>query len=138
MEPHKAVLPSPPSVVTAYPPLLPSPEVRVRLPPVLVGEDTAITEAAPPSLIEELPAVILNVPLLPSPEPTGIATLPPKPDTDDPLSRFKAALTSQPSIVTAPLILVPSPEARVKLPPLLVDDDPAIIRAAPPSLIDES
>jgi hypothetical protein len=36
MEPPKAILPSPPSIITATPVVLPSPVARVKLPPLLV------------------------------------------------------------------------------------------------------
>jgi hypothetical protein len=45
----------------------------------------------------------------------------------------KAALPLHPSIVTAPPLVLPSPEARVKILPLLVDDNPEMIDASPPA-----
>jgi hypothetical protein len=36
-------------------------------------------------------------------------------------------------IVTAPPLVLPSPKARVKLPPLLVNDNPETIDASPPA-----
>jgi hypothetical protein len=50
----------------------------------------------------------------------------------------KAVLvTSSPSIITAPLLVLPSPKARVKIPPLLVDDDPETINTSLPAAPEE-
>jgi hypothetical protein len=50
----------------------------------------------------------------------------------------EAVLPLTPSIVTAPLLVLPSPEARVKIPLLLVDDDPEMIGASPPATTNKS
>jgi hypothetical protein len=49
MEPSKAVLPLPPSIVTALPLMLPSPKARVKLLPLLVDEDQLMINASPPA-----------------------------------------------------------------------------------------
>jgi hypothetical protein len=48
----------------------------------------------------------------------------------------EAVLLLPPLIVTAPLLVLPSPKARVKLPLLLVDDDQKMIDASPPAAPD--
>ena len=149
-------------------------ETKVNLPSAAPDNDQAIIEAAPPALTpEESLAESLNVPPLPSPEPTETATLPPEPDADEPLPMLtsplvptnavpvlrdkspdttelpallvdtdthpelvsvptpgeigldppKADVLSPPSIATAPPLVLPSPETKVKLPALLVDRD---------------
>jgi hypothetical protein len=49
----------------------------------------------------------------------------------------EAVLPLQPSIVTAPPLVLPTPKARVKILPLLVDDDPEIIDTSPPDALDK-
>jgi hypothetical protein len=48
----------------------------------------------------------------------------------------EAVLPSPPSIVTVPLLVLPSPKTRFKILPLLVDDDPETINASPPDAPD--
>jgi hypothetical protein len=49
----------------------------------------------------------------------------------------EAVLQSPPSIVTAPPLVLPFPKARVKIPLLLVDDDPEMIVTSPPAAPDK-
>jgi hypothetical protein len=56
MEPPKAVAPSPPSIFTDPPLVLPSPETRVKLPPLHVDDDPAMIEALTPLAADESPA----------------------------------------------------------------------------------
>ena len=85
MEPPKAKVPSPQSIATAPLIMLPSPDARVKLPPLLVDDNPAIIKEAPPASAEESPAMTLNAPPLPLPEPTEIAMPPPDPEADEPL-----------------------------------------------------
>jgi hypothetical protein len=50
----------------------------------------------------------------------------------------EAVLPSLPSIVTAPLLVLPSPKVRVKIAPLLVDGNPETIDASLPAGCDKS
>jgi hypothetical protein len=84
MEPPVAVLPLPPSIVTAHPLVLPSPKARVKLPSLLVADD--------PEMIDALPAVTLNTSPLLVEDPTEIAMLSPEPDADEPLPISRAPL----------------------------------------------
>jgi hypothetical protein len=85
MEPSKAILLLPPSIVTAPLLVLPSPKARVKLLPLLVDDNPEMIDASPPAAPEELLAVTLNAPPMLVPETTEIAMLPPKPDADEPL-----------------------------------------------------
>jgi hypothetical protein len=49
----------------------------------------------------------------------------------------EAILQLPPSIVTAPLLVLPSPKARVKILPLMVNDDPDTIDTSPPAAPDK-
>jgi hypothetical protein len=49
----------------------------------------------------------------------------------------EAVLPSTPLIVTAPLLMLPSPKARVKLPLLPVAGNPVTIDASPPAAPDK-
>ncbi len=64
-----------------------------------------------------VPAMLVNIATLPElvamPTPNEMVMEPPE-----------AVLPSPPSAVTAPLLVLPSPKARVKIQPLMVDDNP--------------
>lgn len=79
-EPPRVVVPPPPSVVTAPPLASPSPELRLRvkLPLLLVNDESAVMEEDPPESPES-PAVRLNVPSLSLLEPVEIPELSPDP-----------------------------------------------------------
>ena len=79
----------------------------------------------------EAPALLLDTDTLPE------LVSAPTPD-EITMDRPEAELPSPPSIVKAPPLVLPSPKARLKLPPPLVDDDPAMIEAAPPDSPEES
>ena len=68
---------------------------------------------------KELPAVTLNVPPLPSPEPTETAMLPPEPDADEPLPMLTSPLVPTDAV---PVLKDKSPNTP-ELPALLVDTD---------------
>jgi hypothetical protein len=164
-----------PETIDASPPAIPNklPVITLNTPPMLVPEPTEIA-----MLMLELDAdkklLISKVPLLPTlavpvfnnespntpPVPAlfvNIATLPelvavPTPD-EVVMEPPEAVLPLGPTIVTAPLLVLPSPKARVKILLLLVDDDsetidpstlaapdmlPAITLKAPPMLVPES
>ncbi len=59
--------------------MLPSPEARVKLPPLLVDDYTETMDASPPAAPDMLPVVTLNAPPMSMLEPTEIAMLPPCP-----------------------------------------------------------
>jgi hypothetical protein len=61
---------------------------------MLVDDNPPTIEALPPLAADDSPAVTLNAPLTPSPEPTEIEILPPEPDADEPLPMSTAPLTS--------------------------------------------
>ncbi len=135
----EAMLPSLPSVVTAPPLVSPSPEVRVKL---LVNGDPESIDASSPAASDESPAVLSNaspMSMLVVPALFGTAMLfghvaDPAPDGIG-MESLEAMLPLLPSIVTAPLLMSPSPKVRVKL---LVDGDPEAIGASPPAASDES
>ena len=74
---------------------------------------------SPPSLPAAVasPAVTLNVPPAPSPEPTETAMLPPEPDADEPLPMLMSPLLPE---VAVPVLSVKSPDTPL-VPALLVD-----------------
>ena len=84
-------------------------------------------EAAPPDSPEESPAETLNVPPLPSPEPTEIAMLPPDPLADDPLPRLTRPLVPT---LAAPVLKDKSPDTP-EAPALLLDTDTLEFVSAP-------
>ncbi len=92
MELPEAVLPSPPSIVTAPLLVLPSPKARVKIPPLLVDGDPETISASLPAGRGKSPVVTPNAPPMLVPEPTEIAMLPPKPDKDKPRPMPKVPL----------------------------------------------
>jgi hypothetical protein len=128
-----------PSVVTAPPLALPSPEGRVKL---LGGGDPETIDASPPVAPNELPAISSNAsPMSVSAVPVSFRAamlfeyvadlMPGRIGMELP----EAMLLLLPSIVTAPLLMSPSPEVRVKL---LVDGSPGAIGTSPPAASNES
>jgi hypothetical protein len=93
MEPPKAILPSPPLIVTAPLLVLAFPEARVKLLPLLVNDDPETIDASPPAAPDKSPAITLNAPLILVLEPTEIAMLLSEPDADKPLPIPKAPLS---------------------------------------------
>jgi hypothetical protein len=90
MESPKAVLPLPPSVVSAPLLLLPSPEVRVKL---LVNGGLVTIHASPPTAPNKLPAISSNASLMLVLLPTEIAVLPLNPDAGEPIPIPKGPLS---------------------------------------------
>jgi hypothetical protein len=76
-----------------------------------------------------VPALLINRAVLPK------LVAVPMPD-EMVMEPSEAVLPLLPLIVTAPLLMLPSPEARVKLLLLLVDDDQLMINASPPAAPD--
>ena len=147
-----------PETIDASPPDAPDklPAVTLNTPPMLVPEPAEIAMLTPkPDADKPLP--VLKAPLSPtlaapvfndrSPNISPVsallfdmATLPKLVAVSTPneivMETTKAVLPSLPLIVTAPLLMLPSPEARVKLLLLLVDDDQLMINASPPAAPD--
>jgi hypothetical protein len=90
MESPKAMLPLPPSAVSA--PLLvsPCPKVRVKL---LVDGGLETINTSPPAAPDKLPAVSSNASPMLVPLPTDIAVLPLESDADEPLPISKVPLS---------------------------------------------
>jgi hypothetical protein len=144
-----------PKTIDASPPAAPNELTAVTLnaPLMSVPEPTEIA-MLPPEWDADQPLPISKVPLLPtlgvlvfnnrSPNMPAVpallfnmATLPelvavPTPD-EMVMELPEAVPPSPPSIVTDPLLMLPSPKARVMLLPLLVDDNPKVIDASPPA-----
>ncbi len=137
----KAILPLLPSIITAPPLVLPSPEVRVKL---LFDGDPKATDIFPPAAPSKLPVITLDVPpmlvLEMSAVPALFYTAMFFEHVADPTSNGigielpEAMLPLLPSVVTAPPLMLPSPKVRVEL---LVDGDPETIDASPPAAPDK-
>jgi hypothetical protein len=134
-----------------------SPTVTLNIPPMSVPEPTEIA-MLPPELEADKPHPISRAPLLPmlavtafndrsSNTPTvpalliNKATLPklvamPTPN-EMVMEPPEAVVPLLPLIVTAPLLVLPSPKARVKILLLLVNDNPETIGASPPDAPDK-
>ena len=133
MDPLKAVI-STPLIATASPAVAPALKARLKLLPSLLDGDRKNIEAPPPVFDpEELVAMTLNAPPLPSPEHTEIAILPPDPEEDEQLPRFTAPLV--PTLAVP--VLKDKPPDTPKLPALLVDIDtlPELVAAPTPNAI---
>ncbi len=128
----EAILPLLPSVVPAPLLVLPSPEVRVKL---LFDGDPKAIEIFPPAALSKSPVImremsaVLALSLMATlfeyvAHPNGIG-----------IEGSEAMLQSLPSVITAPLLVSPSPKDRVKL---LVDGDPETIDTSPPVPPDKS
>ena len=124
---------SSPSIVTAPPLVLPSPEARVKLPPLHVDEGPAIIEGAPQASKENSPDVTLNVPPLPMSEPTDTAILLPDSEADGSLPMFTAQL--RPAL--AVLVRKDNSPDTTKVPVLLVGTDtfPKLVSVPAPDKI---
>ncbi len=127
---------------------IPSPEARVKLPPLLVDDDHKMIDASPPAATDESPAITLNAPQMLVPKPTEIAMLLPEPDVEQPLPIPKASLSSTlivpvfndrspntPLVNTAmlpELVAVPTPNEMVmELPEAVLPLPPSIVTAPP-------
>ncbi len=127
--------------------MLPSPETRVKLSPLLVDDDPAMIEALTPVAADESPANMLNAPPLPSPASTEIEMLPPESGADDPLPMSTTPLSptlalpvfhdKAPDTLDTPallvdiaalseLVAVPTPDEIVMEPPKAVAPSPDI------------
>ena len=62
MEPPKALLPSPPSIATVPPLVLPSPGARVKLSLLLANDDPETIDVSPLAALDKSPAITLNTP----------------------------------------------------------------------------